>query len=190
MIPKSYYPATSDAGQLFGNIVLPRQSVIRPLSSCLTFIANNMMSLSREELTALFEACAALLPVAVGHTNDARNEKIDIPKANYILREILSFVHRHISDISLSPQTAADAFDISIRYVHKLFAANGTTFNSYVNSKRLDLVSIDLLSPTCRNQPISTLAYRWGFNDLSTFNRLFKARFGSTPSQFRSGGVI
>lgn len=34
----------------------------------------------------------------------------------------------------------------------------------------------------------TVLAYRWGFNDLSTFNRSFKHRYGITPSQRRAGG--
>ncbi len=81
---------------------------------------------------------------------------------------------------------AAEHFGISARYVHKLFAASSTTFSSYVVAKRLEHIRSDLLSPACRNQPISNLAYRWGFNDLSSFNRAFKSRFGCSPSRFRA----
>jgi AraC-like DNA-binding protein len=94
-------------------------------------------------------------------------------------------VNQQISNANLSPREAADRLGISVRYVHKLFAAKGTTFGSYVASKRLENIRKDLVSPLCRNQPISVLAYRWGFNDLSTFNRSFKQRYGLTPSQFR-----
>ncbi len=51
--------------------------------------------------------------------------------------------------------------------------------------KRLDLVRQDLISDACRHQPIFALAYRWGFNDLSTFIRAFKKRFGCPPRQYR-----
>jgi AraC-like DNA-binding protein len=33
---------------------------------------------------------------------------------------------------------------------------------------------------------ISEIAYRAGFNDLSTFNREFRRHFGATPSDVRS----
>jgi AraC-like DNA-binding protein len=46
----------------------------------------------------------------------------------------------------------------------------------------------DLVSPTSRHVPISFVAYRWGFNDLSSFNRSFKNRFGCTPSRYRLHG--
>jgi AraC family transcriptional activator of tynA and feaB len=32
---------------------------------------------------------------------------------------------------------------------------------------------------------ISEIAYAWGFNDLSHFNRAFRARFGMTPREWR-----
>jgi AraC-like DNA-binding protein len=30
------------------------------------------------------------------------------------------------------------------------------------------------------------VAFRWGFNELSSFNRAFKKKYGCTPSQFRA----
>lgn len=186
MIPKTAFSAVKDVEMVFGNVVLPRDALIRPLSSCLTFLAENMLSLSKAELTALFDACVTLLPMAVGYPDSRDGEKGEITESNYILREILDYVNRQISSADLSPQTAADSLGISVRYVHKLFAAKGTTFGSYVASKRLEHIRKDLISPSCRNQPISILAYRWGFNDLSTFNRSFKQRYGVTPSQFRA----
>ena len=33
---------------------------------------------------------------------------------------------------------------------------------------------------------ISEIAYRWGFNDLSHFNKAFRERFGRTPGEWRN----
>ena len=33
---------------------------------------------------------------------------------------------------------------------------------------------------------ISDIAYRWGFNDLSHFNKVFRARFDQTPREWRN----
>lgn len=186
MIPKSQFTSVRDVESAFGNVVLRRGKLIRPLSSSLAFLAENLSSLSRGEVAGVFDACVALLPVAVGYTEREQNETIDIPQANQSLRAILDFINRHIGSADLSPQVAADNLGITVRYVHKLFAAKHMTFGSYVTSKRLDLIRKDLVSPACRYEAISILAYRWGFNELSTFNRSFKQRYGMPPSQYRA----
>jgi len=38
-----------------------------------------------------------------------------------------------------------------------------------------------------RASNISEIAYRWGFNDLSHFNKAFRARFDMTPREWRNG---
>ena len=186
LIPKSEFAAIKDLDNVFGNVVLRREALIRPLSSSLAFLAENMSSLSGVEVAGLFDACVSLLPVAVGYAERERNQKADIPQANEMLRAVLDFVNRHISSADLSPRAAADNLGITTRYVHKLFAAQHTTFGSYVTSKKLDLICKDLISPSYHYEAISAFAYRWGFNDLSTFNRTFKQRYGVTPRQYRA----
>ncbi|WP_216086391.1 helix-turn-helix domain-containing protein [Sediminispirochaeta smaragdinae] len=34
-------------------------------------------------------------------------------------------------------------------------------------------------------QTVTDIAFRWGFNDVSHFNRVFKRTFQITPSQYR-----
>jgi AraC-like DNA-binding protein len=72
------------------------------------------------------------LPIAAGCFDDENKEKFGSSRDNLLLRELQDFVDRHISDPDLSPGKAAEHFGISIRYVHKLFACTGTTFNAYV----------------------------------------------------------
>lgn len=186
MIPKAEFADVHGLEDVFGNVVLRRGSLIRPLSSSLAFLAENLSSLSCVEVAGLFDACVSLLPIAVGYAERERKETSDIPQANQSLRAILDFINRHIGSTALSPQVAADNLGITVRYVHKLFAAKHMTFGSYVTSKRLDLIRRDLISPSCRYEAISVLAFRWGFNELSTFNRAFKQRYGITPSQYRA----
>jgi AraC family transcriptional activator of tynA and feaB len=184
-VPRECLPIASDQERHFRNVVLTRERMMRPLSHCLTHLAANITTSSKEELQALFEACVALLPVALGcyDTCDC-DDRQDAPPSE-LLREILDFINRNISDVALSPGTAAQHFGVSQRYVHKLFTRSVTTFGSYVLTKRLEHIRRDLLLPSCRHMTISRLAYRWGFNDLSNFNRAFKNRFGCSPSQCR-----
>jgi AraC-like DNA-binding protein len=133
----------------------------------------------------MFNACVSMLPVAIAHSNRMKSKEVGTSKASHVLSVLLHFVNKHISSADLSPQLAALNVGISVRYVHKLFAGRKTTFASYVTLKRLELVRKELISPSCQ-QAISTVAYRCGFQDLSTFNRSFKRRYGVTPSKFRA----
>lgn len=168
------------------NLVLTRDSLAAPLATCFRFLAQNIRVASPSELHAVFDACVSLLPLATGcNTGAARDARGGSPGAR-LLREILDFVNRHISWAELSPPLVARKFGISDRYLHKLFAASGMTFGSYVLGKRLDAVAGELISPKGRNLPITKLAYDWGFGDISTLNRAFRKRFGCSPSAYRA----
>jgi AraC-like DNA-binding protein len=49
----------------------------------------------------------------------------------------------------------------------------------------LDACSKALRDPLQQTRSISEIAYSSGFNDLSHFNKTFRARFGMPPSQWR-----
>lgn len=186
LIPKHKFDNVRDAGSRLNHVVLAGDRMIGPLSSTLTFLSQNMLTLSRDELSAFFDAVVSVVPVAAGCFENSKRDGTAGCQSNYLMREILDYVNRNIASADLSPHDAAGHIGISVRYVHKLFAASGTTFGAHVVGKRLDHVRRDLVSPACRHQPIFVVAYRWGFNDLSTFIRSFKKRYGCSPSRFRS----
>jgi AraC-like DNA-binding protein len=155
---------------------------IGPLSSLFDFVASNMFDCSKAELKALIEAASRLLLAATGSAGRTKVKEFDA--ANPIIQKIRSFVNFNLSDSALSAHRAAMEVGVSDRYVHRLFAARGTTFRAYVTARRLDHIRSHLtLHP---RQSISGIAYRWGFNDVSTFNKAFKRRFGCTPGRFRT----
>jgi AraC family transcriptional regulator, positive regulator of tynA and feaB len=155
-----------------------------PLRKCMHLIADRMISASPEELASLYNASVSLLPLEAG-CFEVQAKPDSGEKQHYLLRAILDHIDQNIAGGELSPKKVAEKFGISARYVHKLFIAAGVTFCSHTTARRLDYIGRDLLSPACRQQPISSVAYRWGFNDLSSFNRAFRGRYGCTPSQFR-----
>jgi AraC family transcriptional regulator, positive regulator of tynA and feaB len=182
VIPKDRLAMISQAG-LSANVIT-RDQMVRPLSSCLSFLAHKMLDSSKDELASLFDACTSLLPVAAGCLKGRSEDIVDV-QSNYLLREILDFMNLNIADPNLSPHQAASHVGISARYVHKLFADQGTTFSSYVMAKRLDRVRKDLTLAEPKRLPVFLVAYRWGFTDLSTFFRAFKKKFGCAPGRFR-----
>jgi AraC-like DNA-binding protein len=86
----------------------------------------------------------------------------------------------------LSPQAVAAHFGISVRTLHLRFEALGQSFGRWVLGSRLDGCCRSLGDPGQRNASISDIAYRWGFNDLSHFNKRFRSRFGMSPREWRA----
>lgn len=172
-------------GKTFDNFLVSKIDIIPPLASCFAFLSQNISSAQLEELEALGSACAALLPISAGRSTESRHDGLE-DSSNHYARALIRFIDAHIADGDLSPTAAADNLGISVRYVHKQFAMLGTTFSSYVTSRRLDRISHDLISGVGAHPPISVLAYRWGFKDLSTFIRSFKRKFGCSPREYRS----
>jgi AraC-like DNA-binding protein len=74
---------------------------------------------------------------------------------------------------------------ITPRYVHMLFETEGATFSEYVLGQRLMLAYGVISNPRFADLKITTVAFASGFADLSYFNRTFRRRFGTTPSELR-----
>jgi AraC-like DNA-binding protein len=183
-----------DKGKLapFGNAdaalscaLISAESMIAPLAACLGYLSENLLAISMHEAAALFDVFGSLLPVAAVAIAKSCEPPKDFTQRS-LMRELLDYVEVHLGAPDLSPRSAAAELGISLRYVHKLFAEEGMTFCNYVTSKRLDHVRKDLSSDAFCHEPIYTIAARWGFDDPSTFNRIFKEKFGMTPGRMRS----
>jgi RhtB (resistance to homoserine/threonine) family protein len=74
---------------------------------------------------------------------------------------------------------------ISPRYVRKLFEGEKISLTKFVLGQRLARVHRMLADPCYADRTIADIALAAGFGDLSTFNRHFRRRFGSTPSHVR-----
>lgn len=71
---------------------------------------------------------------------------------------------------------------------HALFrATTGQSPKQFRLRKLLDR-AVDKLVTT--SEPVSEIAYSLGYQNVSSFNRLFRQRFGVTPTEFRAAGRV
>jgi AraC-like DNA-binding protein len=103
------------------------------------------------------------------------------------LSAIKAYILTAIDNPALCLDDVAVQQGISSSYVRKLFAAEGAKFASYVLGIRLEKVLRMLVDPDSRSHSISAIALKCGFNDISYFNRVFRKRYGCTPSDLRYG---
>ena len=101
--------------------------------------------------------------------------------------EILEYIDQHLSDCDLSVESIARAFRCSKRNLHKLFLSHGTTIARVIWNRRLDRCHAQLSDPSMVLRTITEIAFASGFSDSHHFSRLFKARFGLSPRDFRKG---
>jgi len=101
------------------------------------------------------------------------------------LRTLKRYALTHLTDAELSPSRAAREAWISVRQLHRLFAADGTTFTRFVRDARLQRCRGDLSDPAMSDRSIAEIAKRWGFPSPAHFTRAFAARYGTTPREMR-----
>ncbi|WP_330350553.1 helix-turn-helix domain-containing protein [Streptomyces sp. NBC_00582] len=106
--------------------------------------------------------------------------------AGTLLRlRIKGYVEDHLTDPDLTPRTIAAAHHISVRHVHRLFQAEGTTVGRWIRHRRLEACRRALGRPA-RDAPVLTaIAHRFGFTSYSHFSRAFRAAYGMSPSEWR-----
>jgi AraC-like DNA-binding protein len=102
------------------------------------------------------------------------------------LAAALGHIAESFTQPDLALATVARRQGISPRYLQRLLEASGTSFTARVNELRLQRACALLTEPHRRGRRISDVALQAGFSDISHFNRLFRFRFGDSPSGIRA----
>ena len=149
---------------------LARRHMVRLVSDDLSELESNLLTENLCNLLALTSA------------NDAPLDRLQ-PELQ--LEALLAFCEENLHLPELSPRLVAEHFGLSVRTVHLRFQKIEQTFGQWLLEARLDACSRALRDPLQQTRHISQIAYGCGFNDLSYFNKTFRARFGMSPSQWR-----
>ena len=104
-------------------------------------------------------------------------------------RAVIAFIDRNICEPDISTRAIAEDVGVSMRYVQMIFAGMGTTPSSYIQRRRLDLAA-ERLRRLGTAASITNVAFDLGFNDLSSFCRAFRRRFGLAPRDYRAGARV
>jgi AraC-like DNA-binding protein len=102
-----------------------------------------------------------------------------------LLLRIHAFIEQNLGQAGLAPGTVAAAHYISVRYLYRLFEAQGTTVAAWIRHRRLERCRADLADPALGSAPVNAVAARWGMPDPAHFSRLFKRTYGVPPAEYR-----
>jgi AraC-like DNA-binding protein len=131
-----------------------------------------------------------LIALIVGANADAVAAAEDRGVKAARLRAIKTDIARRLADGELTIADVAARQGVTLRYVHKLFEGEGTSFSRYVLDRRLEAAYRVLTDQRQDHRSILSIAFDSGFADLSHFNRTFRRRYDATPTDVRFGRAV
>lgn len=98
------------------------------------------------------------------------------------IQDAIQFVEEHLSE-DLSLKRLSSEFYISTTYFSRLFRAKtGQKFSDYLATRRIERAKVLLVST---DLPVAEVSHRVGYTEPNSFARLFKAKTGTSPVQYR-----
>ena len=96
------------------------------------------------------------------------------------------YIEAHLQDAELGAPLVARSLQVSPRYLRQLFANQAEPVQQYILRRRLEECAARLAHPLWRHRSITEIAFSWGFASSAHFSRVFRARFGTTPTSYRA----
>jgi len=204
------YKATAVSGYHAYSISIPRTLLMRrepnigsfykldvsssPRGQLLANFAKNLTdgiaTWSEAEIISLREQMLDLIVLLMvnGKNGHASAEESSIKSAHR--ERALAYIRHHHRDANLTPKSIAMACGVSVNYLHKIFASANMQIEQTIYAQRLETCKTLLLDPHRDNESVQQIAFKNGFNQASHFSRMFKEKYGMSPSDFRmSGGM-
>jgi len=130
-----------------------------------------------------------LIALSLGATRDAAAAAQGHGLRAARLQAIKTDIAANLGDCDLKLAAIAARQRVTPRYIHKLFAGEGTTFSEFVLGQRLVHAHRLLSDPRHAGRALSSIAFEIGVGDLSYFNRAFRRCYGATPSEVRNSAA-
>ena len=129
--------------------------------------------------TATVELVRALI------TSAAEHKDVHSALADSLFTRITTYIGLHLSETDLGPTRIATEHNISLRYLHTLFARQGLHVHKWIIRERLEAARRVLASTSVQEPTIAAVGCTLGFSDPGHFARRFRAAYGSRPSEWQ-----
>ena len=164
--------------------VLPDTVTTAAVSAFLRSTARNAPRASKAELASLERLTMDLIRLLLTRVEPDAPAGRGAAAASLAAR-IEEHVRSRLGDPDLSARSVAECFSISERYVYLILARRGIDLGEAIRRYRLERAVRLLEDPAQMGLTVAAVAHRCGFTDHSHFSRAFRARFGTSPSEWR-----
>jgi AraC-like DNA-binding protein len=182
---RSLDPLLAAAGDVPMTMLARRDGIGALTSSYLWTLTQNLDRIDPRAEAGVVQNLVRLVALAMGTTPDQREAGRDaVRQAKY--QQALQYIDRHLSEPDLAPARIAVAIGVSLRKLHLLFEPKAMSVARWIQHRRLQEIHALLTGAAGDERSITDLAFAWGFNDLSTFYRAFRAAYGAHPGEVRA----
>lgn len=179
-------PHLSAARDGFMQLISRRTDALRLLTSYVQIVRDQQTLASRDLQHAIVSHFYDLTALAVGATQEAAESAVHGGVRSARLHAIRQDIVQNLHDPALSVTALALRHGCTPRLIQKLFEQERTSLTEYLLELRLQHAHGRLTDPRYADAKITTIASDSGFGDVSYFNRVFRRRYGDTPSGVRA----
>jgi AraC-like DNA-binding protein len=182
-------PLVAQAEDMAMRLIPQRNDALRLLTGYLAMVRDDLALATPELRHLVAKHIHDLMAAAIGATRDG----IAIAKERGVraarLAAIKADVIARAGERGLTLAAVAARHRMSLRSVQLLFESDGATFSQFLLEQRLVRAHRMLGDPRNAAMTVSAIALAAGFGDLSHFNRVFRRRYGATPSDVRAASL-
>lgn len=142
--------------------------------------------ISRMRLSSMLYRLTYMLADSLPMT-DIETTHIREIQSMFSIQKIISDIHAHVERQYTVEQAASEAGYEKTRFCQLFKQTVGVSFHRYLNDYRMQ-AALPLLRDTAL--PIASIAESVGIQEGKTFARLFREKYGITPSEYRNTGRI
>jgi AraC-like DNA-binding protein len=162
---------------------------LRLLHSYVQSLSSMEEPLSAELAPTIGAHLLDLVAAALGPTSEAAEIVAQRGVKAARVRVILAEVARRFNDPDFDVDNIAGTLGLSRRYIQRLLEETGKSFTEHLAERRLERAFGMLTDRRYLHSAIIDIALAAGFGDVSHFNRVFRRRFGETPSGVRAATI-
>ncbi|SFK25534.1 AraC-type DNA-binding protein [Pseudovibrio ascidiaceicola] len=184
LIPRSKLdPLVKDAADLHNSILHAADPLVTLLKEHICLLAKQSLSMSYEQAQAIIPASIGLLAACL-QSNERHSDQEQSGIKIALLGRARRIIEANLNNPNLTPAYLCKSLGITRANLYVLFEPLGGV-SSYIRQYRLRAVARAILSSTNKFTSIYQIAQEYGFTNESSFSRLFKQRFGMSPSDAR-----
>ena len=176
MVPPAFL-APSAHGTIFAADSGPGRILYRGIESLFQIMDTLTLAEASAALDALITMTAGMLE------GDLARRAAHDPSGDQLLDKALAFIDRNLARSDLTPPLLEKSLPLSRSSLYRLFEPLGGVRNAILQ-RRLERAMRVLLTGTSAKPPLHAIARNHGFSSEEQYSRAFRARFGTTPSQF------
>jgi len=186
MPPALFRDIAPRGGDLAGAALPGGQALTAIARQNLLLLEHNANAIEPIFLSAAANCAIGHLSLAMRATLRGEAQRIGGHAISDYVARANAYISDHLHDAELSVARIARSVGVSAGYLQQLYrAATSLTLTQSILDLRLANCRRELADPSLANESVTSIAFRWGFSESSSFSRAFRRTFGVSPRQYR-----